>query len=96
MPTSFQTVGTALRALAAPYELAAPDELPDPHGSHVVTTCRRKPVPALDNGGYLIIGQIVDGLDVAQALSEGPRKSGAQDIPQYPNILRNVKIQVVQ
>ncbi|HET9784569.1 MAG TPA: peptidylprolyl isomerase [Terriglobales bacterium] len=63
-------------------------------GSQVFFTL--KPVPALDSGGYLIIGQIVDGLDVAQALSEGARKNGAQDIPQYPNILQSVKIQVVQ
>ncbi|HEY8055837.1 MAG TPA: peptidylprolyl isomerase [Terriglobales bacterium] len=63
-------------------------------GSQVFFTL--KAVPALDEGGYLIIGQIVEGMDVAQSLSEGPRKGGAQDLPQYPNILQNVKIQVVQ
>lgn len=62
-------------------------------GSQVFFTL--KAVPALDQGGYLIIGQIVEGMDVAAALSEGPRKNGAQDIPQYPNVLRNVKIQIV-
>jgi hypothetical protein len=60
VPTSFQTVGTALRALAAPYELRV---IAEAEGSiniavtaegttHVVTACRRKPDPALEAGGF--------------------------------------------
>ncbi len=67
---------------------------PSSRGSQIFFTL--KPVPALDQQGYLIIGQIVRGLDVAQALSEGPRKGGANDLPAYPNILQSVSIQVVK
>jgi peptidyl-prolyl cis-trans isomerase A (cyclophilin A) len=55
-----------------------------------------KPVPAMDKEGFLIIGQIVRGLNVAEALSQGPRKGGASDLPAYPNMLQSVSIQVVQ
>jgi len=55
-----------------------------------------KAVPQMDKQGFLIIGQIVQGLDVAVALSQGPRKNGANDIPQYPNVLRSVTIQDVK
>lgn len=54
-----------------------------------------KPIPSLDTQGFLIIGQIVQGLDVATALSEGPRKGGARDTPAYPNVLRSVTIKKV-
>lgn len=54
-----------------------------------------KAEPALDNQDYLVIGQIVSGLDVADALSEGPRKNGASDLPAYPNILNHVTIQTL-
>lgn len=53
-----------------------------------------EPVPQLDKEGFLIIGQIVEGMDVAKALSTGPRKAGYKDRPQYPPILRDVKIEV--
>jgi|SRR6185312_2812937 len=62
-------------------------------GSQVFFTL--KPVPTFDKQGFLIIGQIVQGLDVADELSQGPRKGGASDIPQFPNILQHVTIQTV-
>ena len=52
-------------------------------------------LPAFDSQGFLIIGQIVRGLDVATALAAGPRRRGAEDQPLYPNILRSVTIQQV-
>ncbi|MGH9416079.1 MAG: peptidylprolyl isomerase [Terriglobales bacterium] len=67
---------------------------PTSRGAQVFFTL--KPVPALDTQGFLIIGQIVDGLDVAATLSQGPRKGGARDIPTYPNVLRSVTIKTVQ
>ncbi|HUX67666.1 MAG TPA: peptidylprolyl isomerase [Terriglobales bacterium] len=66
---------------------------PTSRGAQVFFTL--KPVPTLDKQGYLIIGQIVAGMDVAKALSEGPRKGGASDIPEYPPILRHVTIQTI-
>ncbi|MGH9467864.1 MAG: peptidylprolyl isomerase [Terriglobales bacterium] len=53
-----------------------------------------EPVPTLDKEGFLIIGQIVRGLDVAKAISLGPRKKGYTDEPEYPAVLRNVRIEV--
>lgn len=53
-----------------------------------------EPVPQLDKEGFLIIGQIVEGMEVAKALSTGPRKTGYSDRPQYPPILRNVRIEI--
>ncbi len=55
-----------------------------------------KPVPAMDKQGFLIIGQIVRGLNVAQAIAVGPRKGGSMDLPAYPNILQSVSIQVIK
>ncbi|MGH9412274.1 MAG: peptidylprolyl isomerase [Terriglobales bacterium] len=53
-----------------------------------------EPVPQLDKEGFLVIGQIVRGLDIAKAISMGPRKPGHQDEPRYPPILHNVTIEV--
>ncbi|MGH9476714.1 MAG: peptidylprolyl isomerase [Terriglobales bacterium] len=53
-------------------------------------------VPTLDKEGFLIIGQVVEGLDVVKAISLGPHKPGTEDQPQYPVILRDVHIQVVK
>ena len=55
-----------------------------------------KPAPFMDNHGYLIIGQIVRGLDVAVALSQGPRRGGARDLPAHPNILNKVTIENIK
>jgi len=66
---------------------------PNSRGAQIFFTL--KPVQPLDKEGYLIIGQIVQGLDVAQALAEGPRRAGQSDVPQYPNILNKVTIQDV-
>lgn len=62
-------------------------------GSQVFITLR--PIPTFDQQGFLIIGQVVEGLDVAKALSEGPRRGGASDLPQYPNTLQHVVIKQV-
>ncbi|HXR96498.1 MAG TPA: peptidylprolyl isomerase [Terriglobales bacterium] len=63
---------------------------PSSRGSQVFFTL--KAVPELDKEGFLVIGQVVQGLDVVQALSEGPRKAGQTDVPAYPNILNKVTI----
>jgi peptidyl-prolyl cis-trans isomerase A (cyclophilin A) len=73
--------------------LAQVEGNPASRGSQIFFTL--KPVPDLDKKGFLVIGQIVRGMDVANALSEGPRKNGASDIPQFPNILEHVTIQTV-
>ncbi|MGH3183652.1 MAG: peptidylprolyl isomerase, partial [Streptosporangiaceae bacterium] len=64
-----------------------PDD-PTSRGSQVFFTVQ--PAPVLDGKGYLIIGQVVEGMDVVKALSEGPRRGGATDLPLYPNVLRHV------
>lgn len=67
---------------------------PSSRGSQVFFTVRA--TPTLDGQGFLIIGQVVDGMDVVKALSEGPRRGGATDLPEYPNILQHVTIQTVK
>lgn len=66
---------------------------PSSRGSQVFFTLR--PLPSFDEQNFLIIGQIVEGLDVAKALSEGPRRGGASDLPQFPNTLSHVIIKQV-
>lgn len=66
---------------------------PSSRGPQVFFTLR--PVPSFDQDNFLIIGQIVEGLDVANALSQGPRRNGANDLPQYPNTLQHVIIKTV-
>ncbi|MGH9487463.1 MAG: peptidylprolyl isomerase [Terriglobales bacterium] len=67
---------------------------PSSRGSQVFFTLA--PVPQLNSQGFLIIGQIVRGLNVAKAISEGPRKGGRSDMPAYPVILHTVKINLVR
>lgn len=52
-----------------------------------------KAVPELDKAGFLVFGQIVDGLDVAKAISEGPHHGPANDIPDHPVKIIRVTIQ---
>ncbi|HWG37873.1 MAG TPA: peptidylprolyl isomerase [Terriglobales bacterium] len=65
---------------------------PTSRGSQVFITV--KAVPTLDKDNYLIIGQVVQGLEVVDALSQGAHKGGASgDVPEYPNMLNHVTIQ---
>src|SRR5690348_500998 len=67
---------------------------PTSRGSQIFFTL--KALPEYNPDGFLIIGQIVRGLPVAIALSQGPRRSGTSDIPQYPNTLKHVTVQLVK
>lgn len=67
---------------------------PTSRGAQVFFTLRA--LPEYNAEGFLIIGQIVRGLDVAVALSQGPRQAGSTDLPRYPNTLRHVIIQEIK
>jgi cyclophilin family peptidyl-prolyl cis-trans isomerase len=67
---------------------------PTSRGSQIFFTL--KALPEYNADGFLIVGQIVRGLNVAIALSQGPRRAGTSDIPRYPNTLKHVTIQDVK
>ena len=67
---------------------------PSTRGAQIFFTARA--APPLDHDGFLIIGQVVRGLDVVKALSEGPRKNGRPDVPERPPILQSVTIETVK
>lgn len=52
--------------------------------------------PPLDKQGFLIIGQVVEGLGVVKAIADGAHKPGTQDQPANPVILREVRIQTIR
>lgn len=67
---------------------------PTSRGSQIFFTL--KALPEYNADGFLIIGQIVRGLPVAVALSQGPRQAGTTDLPRYPNTLKQVTIEEVK
>jgi len=67
---------------------------PTSRGAQIFFTL--KALPEYNADGFLIIGQIVRGLPVAIALSQGPRQAGTRDRPQFPNTLKSVTILDIQ